>query len=206
MHIFFDLDGTLVDTISDISLSVNLALKKNGLEEVPTSLVKTNLGHGSVNLITKCSLNRFSSKLYEDYRTIYQANLCNLSRPYDKAQNTLEALLKQGHILGVYSNKDEEEVKKIINHYYPNLFKYIYGKRSDFPLKPDPAFMEYVIKTYNINDLCYVGDMDTDKTLAKNLGVPFIYASYGYSTTKLDSDYTLTKFSDLGDLIAKITN
>ncbi len=205
MNIFFDLDGTLIDTIYDISYAVNEALKLNNLKQISLEEVKNNLGHGSKNLITKCSHDNFSLKLYDDYKKIYHDNLCNLSKIYPYVLDTLIQLKNRDIVLGVYSNKDENDVIKIINHYLPNLFTYIIGKRSNYPLKPDPSLMESIIKNNNldINDFYYVGDMQTDKDLAINLGVKFIYASYGYSKVELDSEICIKNFKELSYLFAK---
>lgn len=65
--------------------------------------------------------------------------------------------------------------------------------------------MESIIKNNNldINDFYYVGDMQTDKDLAINLGVKFIYASYGYSKVELDSEICIKNFKELSYLFAK---
>ena len=199
MNIFFDLDGTLIDSIYDIANSVNLALIANDLASITLEEARTYIGHGSKNLIIKASHNKFSSKLYADYKRIYHENLCNLSKPYQDVVETLKILKNNGHQLGVYSNKDEQDVVKIVGYYFPNIFDYVIGKRTGYNLKPDPTLMQDIIKQNNLN-LCstyYVGDMQTDYDLAKNLNIKFVFASYGYGKKYLDNYAEVKEFKDL---------
>ena len=205
MHIFFDLDGTLIDTLPDISNAVNKALKLNNLKEISIDKVRLCIGHGSTNLMIKASNNNFSNKLLNDYLNIYHNNLTNLSKPYPNTVEVLNELKIKGYKLGVYSNKDNNDVVKIINYYFPNMFDFIIGKDKKFPLKPDPSLMLNIIKENNIdkNKLIYVGDMETDYNLAKNLNIKFIYASYGYNNNLLITNNIINEFKDI---VSYLTN
>lgn len=199
MNIFFDLDGTLIDSIYDIANSLNLALIANDLNSITLEEAKSYIGHGSKNLIIKASRDEFSLKLYEDYKRIYHENLCNLSKPYQDVVETLRTLKNKGYQLGVYSNKDEQDVAKIVDHYFPNIFVFVIGKRTGYNLKPDPTLMQDIIKqkALNLSETYYVGDMETDYDLAKNLRIKFIYASYGYGKKHLDNYAEIKEFKDL---------
>lgn len=198
MYIFFDLDGTLLDTLPDICSSVNAALKLHDLKPITLEETKCFIGHGSTNLIKKATKGNFNEKILKDYLNIYHNNLCNLSKIYPNVRETL-IKLKENHVLGVYSNKDESDVIKIINHYLPNIFKYIIGKNIKYPLKPNPNLMNDLIAKEKINkkDLVYIGDMKTDYDLALNLGVDFIFASYGYSEDKIATNKEISDFINL---------
>ena len=206
MHIFFDLDGTLIDTLPDISNAVNKALKLNNLKEISIDKVRLCIGHGSTNLMIKASNNKFNNKLLNDYLNIYHNNLTNLSKPYPNTVEVLNELKVKGYKLGVYSNKDSKDVIKIINYYFPNIFDFIIGKNINFPLKPDPSLMLNLIKENNIdkNKLIYVGDMETDYNLAKNLGIKFIYASYGYNNDNLIVINNI--INEFKDIVSCLTN
>lgn len=203
MYIFFDLDGTLIDTLPDIHNSVNKALIANKLDPITFMQTKSFIGHGSKNLMLKASNDNFTDKLLADYLSIYHANLHNDSKVYIGVKETLEKLKKAGHVLGVYSNKDNSDVNKIINYYFPNYFDYILGKQPNYPLKPNPELMERIINQEKMDkeNFIYVGDMQTDYDLAHNLEVKFIFCTYGYSKEEINSIYKIAKFADLLQVI-----
>lgn len=202
MYIFFDLDGTLIDSIPDINRAINKALKKYNLNTISLEETKNYLGHGSLNLIKMASKGNFSNELYNDYKKFYHEEPCNLTKVYPYVTETLKSLKAKGHILGVYSNKDDSDVKKIVNYYFPNLFDYIFGKNVNYPLKPDKTFInEYLLNNkVNVSDFVYVGDMQTDYDLAFNLKAKFVFCKYGYSPKNIETKYCINSFKELSEI------
>lgn len=121
----FDLDGTLVNSLPDLALSVNSALSEVDLPPAPEELVLTWIGNGAGVLIgralewaTARSGKTLSAVEIEQVKTrfnfYYGENLCNLSRLYPNVKETLTALKARGFILAVVTNKPTQHVLPVL--------------------------------------------------------------------------------------------
>lgn len=190
--IFFDLDGTLIDTIPDITRSINLALAKNNLNtKYKNEEVLTFIGSGAMILCKRATLqfnlSDYALKcFYNDYESIYSSALYNASKPFPNVLDTLEKLKKKGYKLGVFSNKPDKDTNEIIKHFFNGIFTVIRGHKEGFPIKPNIASYLDIKKDYPITDgnVIYVGDMVNDYEFSKNIGCPFFYCKYGYDIEK----------------------
>ena len=133
----FDLDGTLVNSLPDLALSVNSALADFGLPQAPEELVLTWIGNGAPVLIARAlewakvqTGKDFSDsemeQVKERFNVYYAENLCNVSRLYPNVKETLEILKARGYTLAVVTNKRHlvsiiYSVKCLVDNHYPRL-------------------------------------------------------------------------------------
>ena len=112
----FDLDGTLVNSLPDLALSVNSALADFGLPQAPEELVLTWIGNGAPVLIARAlewakeqTGKDFSDaemeQVKERFNVYYAENLCNVSRLYPNVKETLQTLKAHGYTLAVVTNQ-----------------------------------------------------------------------------------------------------
>ena len=179
--IIFDLDGTLLNTIGDLSSAVNYALRNNGLKEISIDEAKAYIGNGIKRLCTLSCGGIKEDLVFSDFKKYYPMHCLDLTKPYDGINELLNHL-KNKYKLGVLSNKKDELVKKIIDHYFPNIFDFSYGERDNIRRKPDREWMDIILKENNLSqsDVLYIGDSEVDIEFAKNAGVDSIICTWGF--------------------------
>lgn len=180
--ILFDLDGTILNTLSDLANSVNYALRKNNLQEISKDMVKAYIGNGIKKLCELSSRGINTEEVYEDFKKYYMMHLCDESYVYKNVAPLLLELKKRGYMLGILSNKKDSAVKEISRYYFPLIFDFAYGEREGILRKPDAMAIELICKEYNISrtDVLYVGDSDVDILFCKNSNIDYAICTYGF--------------------------
>ena len=186
----FDLDGTLVDSASDIARAVDTALVELGQHSHGVDQVKGWVGEGLTKLLKRALTGELDGEpdpgLLEQaragFREAYLAGICVDSRLYPGALATLDALKGQ-HRLACITNKATE-------YTIPLLRALGVSERFDLvvcgdmvpALKPDPAPLLYAAKQLGVEpaQCCMVGDSRNDILAAKAAGFRAMAVSYGY--------------------------
>lgn len=185
--VIFDLDGTLLNTLTDLKNSLNAALRQNGLPERTTDEVRRFVGNGLGKLVFRAIPDGDKNPLYEkvlaDTRAIYAAHSNDTTCPYDGIPELLDALIQRGYRLGVVSNKPDAQVKSLCRIYFPSVQAAV-GQREGVPLKPAPDSVLEAIRQlgFHTENAVYVGDSEVDVHTAKNTGIPCISVLWGFRT------------------------
>ena len=172
----FDLDGTLLDSLPDLTDGVNYALEREGLARRTEEEVRSFIGSGVFVLLEKAAFPHTDpellKRLKEGFDTYYGAHYCDRSRLYPGIPALLSRLREQGTELAVFSNKPDEFVKKIV----------VMGNRKEYPKKPDPVQLKELQKElgYSDEECLYVGDSDVDILTGKNAGYRTVVVTWGY--------------------------
>jgi len=191
--VLFDLDGTLLNTIADLSEAVNHALELRDLPQHPLEDVTKMVGHGVRNLIMQA----LPAELRDDTSTVdavltdftdyYFAHIDVYTQPYPGIPELITALHRNGILLAVASNKFQAGTEYLIKEFFPGIpFVAVLGNRPDFPLKPDPEIVGEVIRKAGVKkeDAVMVGDSPTDMRTAVNGGIMGIAVGWGYRDMK----------------------
>ena len=189
-NLFFDLDGTLVDTLPGIAQALNEALRASG---VPFSYTAKEcellIGRGTDVLVHRALAHLDEPSLFAEvkaaYLPRYEAFQVAGSKPYPGLKETLGKLKGEGHRLFVYTNKPENIAKEVSDHCFgKGFFDALVGIPLGGKVKPDPeAFQKVVMVPYGLDPrrCAYFGDSLTDIQTAHNLGIERMYAvSWGY--------------------------
>ena len=185
--IIFDLDGTILDTLPDLTNAVNYALRSFNLPEMDIEFVRKAIGNGTTVLIKRCTPSSLNdeerNRVFNVFKSYYLEHYSDYTKPYSGIKEMLLEL-KRVTNLAVVSNKDNDLTQKIINKEYPGCFDIVQGSYLDHPKKPDPYLINKIVKENNINksELLYVGDTNVDKESATNAGLPYLLVNYGYRT------------------------
>ena len=194
--ILFDLDGTLLDTLEDLSSAVNHALELRALPLHTVDEYRGMVGHGVRNLVQQALEASLSADLVSDslidaaladFRTYYQAHIDVHTRPYPGIQELLSELHARGVQLAVTSNKFQEGTEYLIRRFFPGIpFVATLGNRPGFPLKPSPEIVQEVLRLSGVSpeDALLVGDSPTDIRTAYNGGIEAIAVTWGYRSVK----------------------
>ena len=187
--VLFDLDGTLLDTLDDLSEAVNYALGLRGLPGHSRDEYMKMVGHGIRNLVKQAlpEEKREDDALIDsalaDFKAHYTAHIDVHTHPYPGMQEVVTLLHEAGVQLAVASNKFQEGAEYLIQKFFPGIpFVAVLGNRPGFPLKPDPEIVGEVLRRSGVRpeDAVLVGDSPTDMKTAANGGIDAIAVTWGY--------------------------
>lgn len=203
----FDLDGTLVNSLSDIAEATNYAMDKLGLPRHELSKFNYMVGDGLKLLIERAlpqdKQDRFDEavKLYNDY---YNKNYTVKTYAYEGITETLDKLKEMGVILAVASNKTDIFTQNVISHYFGGeRFTLVCGKEADKPVKPDPWIVNNIIEKLKISkdDCVMIGDTSIDINTGKSAGIKTIGCLWGFRTKEelenAGADFIVEKPQDI---------
>jgi phosphoglycolate phosphatase len=191
--IIFDLDGTLLNTLGDISDSVNRILTYEGFPNHNVEKIQSFIGHGTKSLIYNSlpsdKRDNYSVQNYLDAFLIdYNQNYYKKTFPYIGVKEMLTGLTKKGIELAILSNKSEKLVKKCIDKLLPEWnFEIMLGSNDSFPLKPDPAGALLISEKLNIPpaEFLFLGDSVVDIQTALSAGMFPVGALWGFQPNEL---------------------
>lgn len=187
--VIFDLDGTLLDTLDDLSAAVNYAMQQRGFPSHTRNEYMKMVGHGARNLMSQAlpMEHKDDEALIDaalaDFRAYYNAHIDVYTKPFPGIQELIAALHQKGVMLAVASNKFQEGTEHLIKEFFPEIpFVAVLGNRQGFPLKPDPEVVGEVLRKASISkdQAVMVGDSDTDMETAANGGIQGIAVNWGY--------------------------
>lgn len=182
----FDMDGTILDTLEDLSVSVNYALGELGFPPRSRAEVRAFLGNGALKLIRRSAPEGLAEERLEElYRTFaahYKDHCADHTAPYEGILPLLEELKAKGLALAVVSNKDDAAVKILSEQYFPGIFSCSVGRRDGVREKPAPDTVEKVLSHLGLSssEAVYIGDSDVDVATAENAGMDGIAVTWGF--------------------------
>lgn len=207
--IIFDLDGTLLDTIQDLTDSVNEVMEEMGYPLHSPEDYKKKVGNGFRKLVERSlpedardekTVDRAVSAFVEAYDRRYM----DKTAPYEGILDLLAVLCEKGIAVGVNSNKRSDYTNALIQKFFAHIpFVDVYGEREGIPKKPDPAGALELLKLMGLkkDEVLYIGDSDTDMLTGKNAGLDTVGVSWGFRGRKELEAYGGTYVVDRPDEI-----
>lgn len=188
--IIFDLDGTLLNTLNDLTDSTNYVLKKYNYPQRTVNEVRNFVGNGVPKLIERAlpngKTNPHFEECLEDFKHYYSQNMFNKTSPYDKVILILSQLHQEGLKIAVASNKFDTAVKGLCNKYFGDLVDFAIGEdeKNGISKKPNPSMILTVMKKYSLRaeEVLYVGDSEVDILTAENAGVDSLSVTWGFKS------------------------
>jgi phosphoglycolate phosphatase len=183
----FDLDGTLVNTLPDLTRGVNYSLVLNGFNPHSEEEVMSYLGNGSRVLISKAIGIKVNpetfQKVFDDYLNYYLEHVDVKSFEYEGMLEVLKAFKSKGFKLFVLTNKPNIASRRLCKSLFGDIFDCVLGNSKEIPTKPDLTGFNFLKKEYNLNDdeICYFGDSDVDMIIARKANCAVTVAcAYGF--------------------------
>jgi len=184
--VIFDLDGTLVDTLEDLTRSINYALDLYDLPLLDREEVKKIVGNGAHTMMTR-ALPPDRADLTDDVlcrqQAYYRSHYADHSRPYPGIVEILQELQQNQVKCAVLSNKPDCFTRKIIASMFASgTFTLVRGHVDDVPLKPDPATALQLAEELDVKpaDALFVGDTAVDIQTARRAGMTPIGVTWGF--------------------------
>ncbi|MDE5563857.1 MAG: HAD family hydrolase, partial [Oscillospiraceae bacterium] len=181
----FDLDGTILDTLEDLYLSVNHALQENNMPKRTIQEVRQFVGNGIRKLIERAVPSGTDTvtvdRVHADFTLYYKVHYADCTAPYAGITDILSALRNAGIQTAVVSNKADYAVQALCAQYFPSLFDTVAGEKEGVRRKPAPDAVYAVLETLAVpkEKTVYIGDSDVDIQTAQNAGIPCISVDWG---------------------------
>lgn len=186
--VVFDMDGTLLNTLPDLTALTNAVLSDLGYPTHTEEAIRGFIGDGVRALMMRAMPDSASDDEKEaalaEWKSRYQEFGRRKTVPYPNIIEMLEGLKSKGVKLGVLSNKFDAAVKDLAGFYFPATFDVAKGESPTCPRKPDPTGLLASIQEIGLNpsQVAYVGDSAGDIKTAKAAGAMAIGVSWGYQS------------------------
>ncbi|MDY6063327.1 MAG: HAD family hydrolase [Erysipelotrichaceae bacterium] len=214
--IIFDLDGTLLDTITDLKTATNHALKAYGFKEVNYSQTLAAVGNGVLKLLENCAkydgnqeLNdEILGLLLEKFSQKYQECFMDETKPYPGIIELLKKLNEKNIKIAINTNKLQAFSESLVAKIFGDIkFEKIIGDDLNHPKKPDPFAANTLVELFNFDkkDILYVGDSEVDLCTASNAEVDGCFVAWGFrkhhQIAHIKHKYIVHSVKELDDLI-----
>jgi phosphoglycolate phosphatase len=176
--ILFDLDGTLLDTLADLTDASNYALGVFGYPPRHISEIRRFVGNGAANQLRLCVPEGADYEpVLAVYKPYYDAHCQEKTAPYPFVLDAL-AGLGRDFPLAVVSNKPHSAVEVLSRQYFGDI--YARGEMSGIPRKPAADMIRKTMADLGLEGCVYVGDSEVDVVTARNAGVPCLSVLWGF--------------------------
>ena len=227
MIIIFDLDGTLINTISDLGQACNHALAACGFPTHKIEDYPRLVGNGINKLIERALPEEHRQEetvlqVREYFVPYYDEHNCDLTHPYEGIPELLHALKAAGHQLAVASNKYQAATEKIVAQLFPGIFDIVLGERENVARKPDPQIVWDVVGSLEargeeamrrlgeearrrLGDVLYVGDSLVDANTARAAGCTLVLCTWGFEAAEklaaFEPNYLIEKPEEILEIV-----
>lgn len=185
--ILFDLDGTLIDTLSDIAEAANNALRASGFPDHPPDRYRYFVGDGLLTLARRIVPEETAEhrihEIAEEFRRQYEHNWNRNSHPYQGIEPMLNHLVRHDVKLAVLSNKPDDFTQTFVTTFFPGIpFGQVFGDREQVPKKPDPQAALEIAAYFDSHprSCLFVGDTAVDMLTAKAAGMASMGVTWGF--------------------------
>ncbi|MGD9605598.1 MAG: HAD family hydrolase [Bacilli bacterium] len=187
--IIFDLDGTLLNTLEDLTDAVNATLINFHFPPRTIDEVRTFVGNGLDVLVQRILPLKVDLMIYQNcldyFKKYYQEHLLIKTKPYEGINVLLEELQRLHIKMAIVSNKIQSGVTELKQLFFSNWVDVAIGDQLGLALKPHPDSVLKAIADLGLSQtdfIIYVGDSETDIQTAKNAKLPFIGVTWGFRT------------------------
>jgi phosphoglycolate phosphatase len=218
--VMIDLDGTLLDTASDLATAANMMLREVGHAELPPETIQSYIGKGIEKLVKRSLTANMDgepeAELFDRAMPIYERDyaktLCVDTRPYPGVLDGLSALRENGFRLACITNKAEAFTLPLLRATgLLEFFDLVLSGDTLPKKKPDPMPLLHACKQFNIEpgEMLLIGDSLNDAQAARAAGCHIFCVPYGYNegrdVRELDCDAVVPSLYEAAKLIRKLS-
>ena len=182
----FDLDGTLLNTLTDLAASCNYALRTSGIPERTLEEVRLFVGNGVKKLMERAipggAAHPKFGETYAAFRSHYLQHGLDHTQPYPGVMEMLEELVRRRKHIAVVSNKFYAATQELCQHFFGSYIPVAIGEREGIRKKPAPDTVLEALSQLGVSkaNAVYVGDSDVDIQTARNCEMPCISVLWGF--------------------------
>jgi phosphoglycolate phosphatase len=184
--IIWDMDGTLLNTLDDLTDSVNAALTEFRLPVRTRDEIQRFVGNGIMKLVERSVPDGKEQAKFEEifsfFKNHYDKNCRNKTKPYDGLEKVLPELKAQGYRMAIVSNKIDSAVKELAESYFGETIDTAIGETEGKRSKPYPDMVFEAMRILDVKteESVYIGDSEVDLKTAENSGLDCISVSWGF--------------------------
>lgn len=200
--VIFDLDGTLLDTLEDLTDSVNYILEKYNFSLRTKDEIRSFLGNGIQKLLERSlpedeRIDDFD-QIFQDFNTYYALHCADKTKLYDGIVELLDQLKQMEIKVAVVSNKGNYAVQDLKQKYLKNQIEIAVGETKEVKRKPAPDMLYYALNQLGseVKESIFVGDSEVDIDTAKNANVTCLSVTWGFRTKQFLKEHDATNFVD----------
>ena len=177
--ILFDLDGTLLDTLGDLTDATNYTLRHFGRPQRTAQEMRRIIGSGARTQMIRAMGEEPENmeQVLSFYRAYYDTHSLIKTAPYPGVVEALEELKKE-HPIAIVSNKPHAVVEPLCAHFFPGI--YALGEDPSVPKKPAPDMVRLALQKLGADRCIYVGDTEVDVQTAQNAGAKCLCVLWGF--------------------------
>lgn len=191
--VIFDMDGTLLNTLEDLTDSVNAALAAFGRPERTIEEVRQFVGNGVLRLMELAVPEGKAAPdfqaIYEWFKHYYSEHSQIKTRPYDGMPELVAELSRRGIKMAIVSNKFHDAVCDLSRMYFGDMLPVSIGENEAAGIrkKPAPDTVYEALKCLGSDGsrAVYVGDSEVDYATSINAGLDCILVSWGFRDREL---------------------
>jgi phosphoglycolate phosphatase len=190
--VIFDLDGTLLNTIEDLTDAMNLTLTRFGFKGHDQETYKYFIGDGIETLVKRSlppesRFNEIIARCVAAMREEYALRWDKKTLPYPGIPELLDALSQKGWPISILSNKPDDSTRMVVAKLLPRWsFQIVLGARPSVPKKPDPTAALEIAGLLHLapDQFIYIGDTGTDMKTAVEAGMFPVGVLWGFRTAQ----------------------
>ena len=186
--VLFDMDGTVLDTLADLTNAVNHVLALYDMPARSPREVAGFLGNGAARLLAEAvpagTPREQLGEMLRVYQPWYDSHCAILTAPYPGILPLMEALKEAGIRQAVISNKQDSAVRRLAAQHFPGLLETAVGESAAVRRKPNPDAVLAALREMDVKpeDAVYVGDTEVDLRTAENAGLDCAAVGWGFRT------------------------
>ena len=201
--ILFDLDGTLLYTLEDLTDSINYMLAKYHFPTHSIDDVRRFVGNGLRMLVVRAlpmgeDYEHFD-EFFKEFVDYYNTHNLIKTKPYDGIMETTKELSDMGIKMAIVTNKGQTASESLLNDFFKPNINIVIGDNGKHERKPDPAPVEMALNALGVTDksrVLYVGDSEVDAATGENAGLDYVLCTYGFRDMDVLSKFKPVAFID----------
>ena len=203
--VIFDMDGTVLDTLDDLTVSVNYVLEKYGMPGHTRDEYRKYFGNG-IRYALSCAVPEGTGESVIDemlphFKEHYNEHCLDRTRPYDGILELMNKLKVSGYKMAIVSNKIDPAVKELNNRFFSEYVDVAIGEKAGIKRKPAPDTVLAALKELGSRkeNAVYVGDSEVDFQTACNSELPCISVLWGFRDRTFLMDKGASMFAETPD-------
>ena len=209
-YIIFDMDGTLLDSLTDLQNTLNYCFRKEGFPERTYQEVRTFVGNGLRTLIERAvpqgTPDEKTDEILEIFKPHYMEHCMDYTAPYAGIMDMLAKLKDAGYKMAIVSNKADAALKHLSEHFFGEFIDVAVGERAGMNKKPAPDLVYLAMEEIGAtkDNTVYIGDSEVDYQTAINSGLKCVSVLWGFRDRELLEGYGADCFANFPEEVVKI--
>ncbi len=200
--VIFDMDGTVLNTLADLSASVNHVLEQFHMPRRTESEYRLFFGSG-IRYAIRCAVPEDTSEEQIDrmlpvFKEYYGKHWLDQTKPYAGVTELMRLLKEHGYRMAIVSNKIDPAVKALNERFFSEYASVAIGEKEGIRRKPAPDTVEQALQELGSTkkEAVYIGDSEVDLLTAKNAGIPCITVLWGFRDRSFLEEHGATMFAE----------